>query len=105
MTKNPFVNALIAIAYIAVVASFMYYGGQTLGPSAHGIIVPTALLCLFVLSAALMGITFFYEPAKMYLDGDKNNSLALITKTILIFAIYTVILLAIMAFLFLVPRG
>jgi hypothetical protein len=82
----------------------MYYGGQTLGPSAGGVIVPVAMLCLFVLSAALMGITFFYEPAKMYFDGDKKSSLTLITKTIIIFAVYTLLIIVAM-FIFLVPRG
>jgi len=92
MTKNPFINALIAIAYIALVASFMYYGGLRLAPI-QGVIVPVTTLSLFVLSAALMGIIFFYNPVQMYLDGDKKDGLSLLVKTVSIFASATVLLI------------
>jgi hypothetical protein len=92
MTKNPFINALIAIAYIAVVASFMYYGGRTIGP-VSGLIMPVAMLSLFVLSAAFMGLVFFYHPVQMYFDGDKKGSLSLLTKTVAVFAGVTVLLI------------
>ncbi|MGC9605406.1 MAG: hypothetical protein ABSF56_01460 [Minisyncoccia bacterium] len=101
MTKNPFTNALIAIAYIAVIASFLYYGQLFLGP-VRGIIVPVVMLSIFVLSAAFMGLVFFYQPVQMYLDGDKKGSLSLFTKTMMIFAGVT-ILLVIILFL-LAPR-
>lgn len=100
MTKNPFVNSLIAIVYIALVASFMYYTNHILGSTPDSLIMPVSFLCLFVLSAAMMGITFFYQPIKMYLDGDKKNSLALITRTIVIFAAYTIVVIATMFILF-----
>ena len=92
MTKNPFINALIAIVYIVLVASFMYYGGLRLAPI-QGVIVPVTMLSLFVLSAALMGIIFFYNPVQMYLDGDKKNALSLLVKTVAIFASSTVLLI------------
>jgi hypothetical protein len=70
----------------------MYYGGLRLAPI-QGVIVPVTMLSLFVLSAALMGIIFFYNPVQMYLDGDKKNALSLLVKTVAIFASSTVLLI------------
>ena len=91
MTKNPFINALIALAYISLVSSFMFYGTKSLGP-VDGIIVPVTMLSLFVFSAAFMGLTFFYNPVQMYLDGDKKRSLSLLINTVMIFASITALL-------------
>lgn len=93
MTKNPFINALIALAYIALVASFMFYGGNAFEHTIEGVIVPVTVLSLLVLSAAFMGLTFFYRPVAMYLDGDKQGSLSLLTKTVATFAVITVLLI------------
>jgi hypothetical protein len=101
MTKNPFTNALLAIAYISLVSSFMYYGQRSIGPMG-GVIAPAAMLSLFVLSAALMGMIFFYHPVQMYLDGDKKGSLSLLTKTVAIFAGITILL--IIALFLLAPK-
>lgn len=54
MTKNPFVNALLASGYISVVASAMYYAPKYMEP-VDAVIVPVTVLSLFVLSAAMMG--------------------------------------------------
>src|SRR3989344_6774076 len=91
MSKNPFVNALLAIVYITVVASIMYYGPQISGP-VDGIIAPVAVLSLLVLSASVMGYLFFYNPVRMYLDGSKEDAVKLFLKTIGVFACITVLI-------------
>ena len=94
MTKNPFLNALSAAGYIVFVASLMYYAGQhTQGPD--GLIVPITMLSLFVLSAAVMGFLFFYQPVQMYLDGEKKGAVDLFLKTVAVFACITLVFLAI----------
>ncbi|MFA6432746.1 MAG: hypothetical protein WCV82_02970 [Candidatus Paceibacterota bacterium] len=93
MTKNPFLNALIALAYIALISSFMFYGLRALGSEPDTVIAPVTMLSLFVLSAAFMGLDFFYYPVAMYLDGDKKGSLSLLTKTVIIFAAITLLLI------------
>ncbi len=83
--------------YITVVATIMYYGPKAVGP-VDSVIAPIALLSLFVLSAATMGYIFFYQPAQLYLDGDKKTALDLFVKTLGTFAVITLIALIILFF-------
>jgi len=92
MTKNPFINAFSATLYIAVVASIMYYAPKLVGPT-ESVVVPIAILSLFVLSAAIMGYLFFFQPIQLYFDGEKKQAVNLFLSTVLIFATITVILL------------
>lgn len=88
MTKNPFINAAAAILYIVIVASVMFYGMEHAKPG-NSVIVPIVVLSLFSLSATLMGYFFLYQPAQLYLDGEKKEATSLLTKTILVFAVIT----------------
>jgi hypothetical protein len=99
MTKNPFMNALIAIAYIALISTFMFYGQGAIGPG-DSVIMPMTMLSLLTLSAAFMSLTFFYRPVRMYLDGDKQGSVSLLVKTIVIFGCVTVLLIATLILIF-----
>ena len=94
MTKNPYINALAAALYIVVVASIMTLG-QKSGPD-PSVLVPIAVLSLFVLSAAVMGYVFFFQPVQMFLDGAKKESVDLFVKTIAAFAVLTMCSLAIL---------
>jgi len=93
MTKNPFLNALLASGYISLVASAMYYSPKYAG-SVDAVIVPVTVLSLFVLSAVVMGVLFFYQPIQMYLDGAKREAVSLFLKTVGVFAVITVILIS-----------
>ncbi|OGH40078.1 MAG: hypothetical protein A2894_04040 [Candidatus Levybacteria bacterium RIFCSPLOWO2_01_FULL_40_64] len=95
MTKNPFLNAIGAILYIAVVASVMFYGTKISGP-VDSIIGPIAAISLFTLSAAVMAYVFGYEPFQLYFDGKKKQALDLALKTIAAFAIITAIILVLL---------
>jgi hypothetical protein len=86
MTRNPIVNALTAAAYIVLVASGLYYGPKLIGPPAESVLFPIAFLCLFVLSAAVMGLVFFMQPVQLYLDGEKKQAWALLLRTVAAFA-------------------
>lgn len=89
MTKNPLVNALSATLYISVVAFIMSSMEKTSGPD-HSVLVPVAMLSLFVLSAALMGFIFCYKPILLLIEGEKVEALNLFLKTVGIFAVITV---------------
>lgn len=97
MSKNPFINALTATLYIILVASIMYYGPRSVGP-VDSIVAPVAFLSLFVLSAAVMGYVFLYEPIQLYFDGDKKTSLGLFLKTLAVFGSITFLILLILFF-------
>ncbi len=91
MTKNPFINALFATAYITIVASVMFYGMHFIRP-AKSIIIPMAMLSLFTLSAALMCYLFGSQPLQLYLDGKKREGVKLFLQTVGIFAVITLLL-------------
>lgn len=93
MTKNPFLNALVAAIYITIVASVMYYGPKLAGEGRDTVIVPIAIISLFTLSAAVMGYLFLYQPIQLFLDGEKKSAVNLFLQTIGVFAGITAIIL------------
>lgn len=92
MTRNPFINAFAGIAYIALVATVMFYGTEHAKPE-DTILAPIAILSLFSLSATLMGYFFLYQPLQLYLDGKKKEATTLFTHTLLVFSAITAIVL------------
>lgn len=93
MTRNPLVNALTAVLYIAAVASIMQFGPPMLDDSLETILLPIAFLSLFSLSAAVMAFLFFYQPVRLFLEGEKDAALKLALRTIGVFAVITILLL------------
>ncbi len=81
MTKNPFINALAATAYITVIASIPSFASKMNIPEG-GIIIPIFFLSLFVLSAALMGYFFVYQPIVLLIEGKQKEAAGLFLKTI-----------------------
>lgn len=92
MTKNPFVNSLVAILYIVLIASVMFYGTKNVGPT-NSVIAPIAVVSLFTLSAAVMGYLFCYQPAQLYFNDKKKEAVRLFLQTVGIFGGITVIVL------------
>lgn len=96
MTKNPFINALCALAYIVLVGSVMNYVSHAMRNKPDTFLAPVAVLSLFTLSAALMGYFFLYQPVQLYLDGKKKEATSLFVRTILVFAGSTTVVFAIL---------
>jgi len=94
MTKNPFLNALAAAAYISLVASIVIYAPKSID-SAPGIIAPVTFLSLFVLSAALMGFFFLYQPLQFLLESKPREATRLFLMTAGSFAGITVVVVSI----------
>jgi hypothetical protein len=92
MTKNPLINALVALVYISLVASVTFYAPKHTGP-VNSPVAPIAAISLFTLSAAVMAYLFGYQPAQLYFDGKKKQAVSLFLKTVGIFAAFTVIIL------------
>ena len=86
MNKNPFKNAIAAIVYIVLVASLMFYGPEAVDAE-DSVLAPIAMLSLFVLSAAVMGYIFCFQPIQMYLDGEKKEAAKLFVQTVIYFAV------------------
>jgi hypothetical protein len=100
MSKNPFLNALSATAYITLVASVMYYVPKTNVPE-NSVMIPIAILSLFVLSAAMMGYFFVYQPVQLLIEGKQKEATKLFLTTVALFACITGLMVS--AWLLLIP--
>lgn len=92
MTKNPFINAFLAILYIVIVSLIMFFGGQH-APKKDTFLTPIAILSLFSFSAAVMGYLFLYQPLQLYFDGKRQTAVNLFLQTLAVFGIITILLL------------
>lgn len=94
MSKNPFYNAILAIGYIAFLVSGVFYGSQYLeGVIQETILLPMGFLATFVLSAALMGYLFLYQPLLLIIDGRREEGVKLFLQTVGVFAVATALLI------------
>ena len=95
MTKNPILNALAAAAYIIGLVGAMSFFVDSKVEEIAPLLIPVLLLSLFTLSAAVMGSIFFYQPFRMYFDGQKQEAVKLVAQTIGSFAVLVLALLAV----------
>jgi predicted membrane channel-forming protein YqfA (hemolysin III family) len=86
MTKNPIVNALAGLLYIAAVVSLIFYAPQFVQEE-DSIFIPIAMLSLFVFSAATMSYLFLYQPLCLLVDGKKQEAAMSFIQTLAMFAI------------------
>ncbi len=89
MLRKPFFRSLCAAAYIALIVYVINV--MTKATPQGDILVPMTMLALFVLSAAVMGYLFLYEPLELYVMDRKQEALRDFGKTVSIFAIFTAI--------------
>ncbi len=94
--KRAFIDAILTAVYIILIASFIF-SLQSLAPKEDIILIPIAMLLLFVCSAAITGFLVFGKPIMLYLDGKKREAILLLGYTIVI-----LIILTILAFIFLI---
>lgn len=93
MPKNPYLSAVYAAGYIATLVLVINFGSQFAKDKPETILIPMAMLSLFVLSAAMMGYLFIMQPLALYLDGKKNEAITFFVKTLATFAGITFVLL------------
>ena len=93
MSRNPYINALLAGLYIIFVVLLITYGPAYVRDKPDTILAPMAMLSLLVFSVALMGYLFFLQPVQMFLEGQKVEAVELFTKTLAAFAVITGIVL------------
>jgi hypothetical protein len=92
MKLNPYLNALLAAAYIGLVVFTIHTFAP--GPDTPDSfpLVPMAAISLFTLSAAVMGFLFIYEPLRLFLEGQKEKALPFFLKTLASFAVIVIAL-------------
>ena len=94
--KRAVIDALGTALYIILIVSFMF-SLQTFSSKEDNIIIPIAMLLLFVCSAAITGFLVFGKPAMLYIDGKKREAISLLGYTLGILGLITL-----MTFIFLV---
>lgn len=93
MTKNPFINALSAAAYIILGVVIMTFGTQPLRNKPDTFFAPIVFLSLLTLSVVVMAFLFFYQPLMLFIEGKKKEAVNLFVKTVGIFAAITAVAL------------
>ncbi len=94
MTKNPFINAVSASAYIILVVTIMTLVTQPLKNKPDTFFAPITVLFVLTLSVAVMAYLFFYQPLQLFIEGKKKEGVQLFVQTIGVFgAITTVVLI------------
>lgn len=88
MTKNPLINALVALLYIVIVVfAINIIADNEVNTGIAQFVTPIMILSLFTLSVAIMGYIFFYQPIMLYLEGKRTNAVSLFLKTVASFAV------------------
>ncbi|MBI4138920.1 hypothetical protein HY479_02100 [Candidatus Uhrbacteria bacterium] len=86
--KNPILkfaglNALGTALYVALVASLVFYAPHIFGPEEKDtVLIPIAMLLLFVLSASVTSLLVLGRPVLWYLDGKKKDAVSLLLATL-----------------------
>ena len=88
--KRAFIDAIGTTAYIILVVSFIF-SLQVLAPKEDIVIIPIAMLLLFVTSAAITGFLVFGKPVMLYIDGKKREAISLLGYTLGILFLITLI--------------
>lgn len=98
MIKNPYLNALIASGYISAII-LVINNLSRISIIEDGLLLPVIMLSLLVLSVAIMGVLFFYQPLQLFLENQKNQALLFLFKTIVTFAGITILLFSILVYI------
>lgn len=94
ITKYALLNSLAVVAYIVLIANFMFFM-EGRGPIDDGatIWMPITFLMLLVFSVAFVGTMLFGKPLMWYIDGKKKDALNLLVWTLGIFFVLVVLVL------------
>lgn len=96
MSRNPLYNAILALGYICLVASVMFYGMKRVPGPDNSVIIPIAVLSLLTLSTAVMAYLFASQPLQLYLDGKKKEGVRLFIQTLGAFGVITLVVFAVL---------
>lgn len=90
--KRAIINSLCTVAYIVLIVSLIFTIGGFLPEPEDLIILPMAMLLLFVCSAAITSFLVFGKPLMMYIDGQKKEAVSLLTYTLGIMVLIAIVL-------------
>ena len=88
--KRAFLNSIGTATYIVLVVLFIF-SLQAFQKKPDNIIIPIAMLLLFVCSAAITRFLVFGKPIMLYIDGKKKEAVLLLGYTLGIMVLITLI--------------
>lgn len=91
--KKAFMNAMGTAAYVVLVVLFIF-SLQSFHQEPDTVIIPMAMLMLFVCSAAITGFLVLGKPLMWYIDGKKKEAVSLLAHTLGMLFIITIIFFA-----------
>ncbi len=104
MFNKPWLNAVSASGYIAVLVWIMMNIERVSKQHQNQYFLPVIFISIFTLSAAVMGGLFLLRPILMYLEGKKKPAVQFFFQTVGYFAGITVVLLVCLL-LGIIPRN
>lgn len=93
MIKNPYIAALLASSYIGILVCSMFYVPKIVGEVYPEILVGVTMLSLLVFSVATMAYLFFFQPAVLFFENKKAESVRYFLTALVSFVGCTVCLL------------
>lgn len=97
MKWNPFINAIVATAYIGAVTLFMHFIESLRHDTPDTLLDGIGVISLFVFSAAIMAFLFFYEPVLRLVENKRTEAVSYFLKTLGIFGVITVVVLTLVS--------
>ncbi|MEK7567622.1 MAG: hypothetical protein AAB513_01730 [Patescibacteria group bacterium] len=83
--KTAIFNAFATVAYIALVASFLFFVPKRLQIEEPFILIPIFMLSLFVFSASVTAGLVLGKPILWYMEGKKREAVSLFIYTLVTF--------------------
>ena len=93
MKWNPFMSAAASAAYIGAVALFMQFIESIRHDTPDTLLDGMGFISLFVFSAAVMALLFFYQPALKLVENKKTEAVSYFVQTLGIFGVITIVVL------------
>lgn len=91
LIRRALIDSLGTLLYIILIVLFLFSLQRFSSEPDNNILIPIAMLLLFVSSAAITGFLVFGKPIMLYLDGKKKEAVALLSYTIGILVLITII--------------
>jgi hypothetical protein len=91
MKWNPYINALAAAVYIALIGFLISYIGSLHRDTPDNLIGTLTAISLMVFSAATMAFLFFYRPVALLFENKKEEAISFFLKTLGTFGVITLL--------------
>lgn len=89
--NRAIINALATAVYIILVVSLISSLQAFSAKPDNNILIPIAMLLLFVCSATITGFLVFGKPVMLYMDGKRKEAMSMLGYTLISLVILTII--------------